>query len=115
MLERDVFEGPAVEVGLQLRFQDLKVPVDQREDAFVCEFVFAQCPPSFGELFGEAGYGEGSPLELELRYRGLRAPHKIKAAVSGCTRECAEARSKDVGVIATEAGGETTIINYRLR
>jgi len=43
-------------------------------------------------------------IELELRYRGLRAPHKIKAAVSGCARECAEAQSKDVGVIATENG-----------
>src|SRR4029077_18308407 len=40
----------------------------------------------------------------ELRYRGLRAPHKIKSAVSGCTRECAEAQSKDFGVIATERG-----------
>nr|MDT0665275.1 nitrite reductase (NAD(P)H) [Micromonospora sp. DSM 115978] len=43
-------------------------------------------------------------IDLELRYRGLRAPHKIKMAVSGCARECAEARSKDVGVIATEHG-----------
>jgi nitrite reductase (NADH) large subunit len=43
-------------------------------------------------------------IDLELRYRGLRAPHKIKLGVSGCARECAEARSKDVGVIATEQG-----------
>ena len=43
-------------------------------------------------------------INLELRYRGLRAPHKIKMGVSGCARECAEARSKDVGVIATENG-----------
>jgi nitrite reductase (NADH) large subunit len=43
-------------------------------------------------------------IELEHRYRGLRAPHKIKFAVSGCARECAEAQSKDVGVIATERG-----------
>jgi nitrite reductase (NADH) large subunit len=43
-------------------------------------------------------------IRLELRYRGLRAPHKIKSAVSGCTRECAEAQSKDFGVIATERG-----------
>ncbi|MEU7133600.1 nitrite reductase large subunit NirB [Streptomyces sp. NPDC046261] len=43
-------------------------------------------------------------IELELRYRGLRSPHKIKAAVSGCARECAEAQSKDFGVIATSAG-----------
>jgi nitrite reductase (NADH) large subunit len=43
-------------------------------------------------------------IALELRYRGLRAPHKIKLGVSGCARECAEARGKDVGVIATENG-----------
>ncbi|MEM6105265.1 nitrite reductase large subunit NirB [Mycobacterium sp. 050272] len=43
-------------------------------------------------------------IDLELRYRGLRAPHKIKMGVSGCARECAEARGKDVGVIATEKG-----------
>jgi nitrite reductase (NADH) large subunit len=46
----------------------------------------------------------GLAIALELRYRGLRAPHKIKAAVSGCARECAEARSKDFGVIATDNG-----------
>lgn len=43
-------------------------------------------------------------IKLENRYKGLRAPHKIKMAVSGCTRECAEAQSKDIGVIATERG-----------
>jgi nitrite reductase (NADH) large subunit len=43
-------------------------------------------------------------IELELRYRGLRAPHKLKSAVSGCARECAEAQSKDFGIIATENG-----------
>jgi len=43
-------------------------------------------------------------IALENRYKGLRAPHKIKMAVSGCTRECAEAQSKDIGVIATEKG-----------
>lgn len=43
-------------------------------------------------------------IELELRYRGLRSPHKLKMGVSGCARECAEARGKDIGVIATEKG-----------
>ncbi len=43
-------------------------------------------------------------IDLELRYRGLRSPHKLKSAVSGCARECAEARSKDFGVIATAGG-----------
>ncbi len=46
----------------------------------------------------------GLAVELENRYKGLRAPHKLKMAVSGCTRECAEAQGKDVGVIATEKG-----------
>ncbi|MDP3949855.1 nitrite reductase large subunit NirB [Microbacterium sp.] len=46
----------------------------------------------------------GMAVRLELRYRGLRAPHKLKIGVSGCARECAEARGKDVGVIATETG-----------
>jgi nitrite reductase (NADH) large subunit len=43
-------------------------------------------------------------LDVENRYKGLRSPHKIKMAVSGCTRECAEAQSKDIGIIATENG-----------
>ena len=46
----------------------------------------------------------GMAVRLELRYRGLRSPHKIKLGVSGCARECAEARGKDVGVIATDKG-----------
>ncbi|MFY0652660.1 MAG: nitrite reductase large subunit [Cyclobacteriaceae bacterium] len=43
-------------------------------------------------------------IEVEERYRGLRSPHKLKGGVSGCRRECAEAQSKDFGIIATEAG-----------
>jgi nitrite reductase (NADH) large subunit len=43
-------------------------------------------------------------IDIENRYRGIRSPHKMKMAVSGCTRECAEAQGKDVGVIATEKG-----------
>ncbi|MDR7233739.1 nitrite reductase large subunit NirB [Agrococcus sediminis] len=46
----------------------------------------------------------GMAVLLELRFRGLRSPHKLKFGVSGCARECAEARGKDVGVIATERG-----------
>ncbi|MEH6394705.1 nitrite reductase large subunit NirB [Pseudoalteromonas sp.] len=46
----------------------------------------------------------GQAIAIEDRYKGLRSPHKIKMAVSGCTRECAEAQSKDIGIIATESG-----------
>ncbi len=46
----------------------------------------------------------GMAIHIENRYKGLRSPHKLKFAVSGCTRECAEAQSKDIGVIATDQG-----------
>lgn len=46
----------------------------------------------------------GFAIQVEHRYKGIRAPHKIKMAVSGCIRECAEAQGKDVGLIATEQG-----------
>src|SRR5213075_1298810 len=46
----------------------------------------------------------GFAIQVEMRYRGLRAPHKIKGGVSGCVRECAEAQGKDFGLIATENG-----------
>ena len=46
----------------------------------------------------------GFAIRLEHRYKGIRAPHKIKAAVSGCVRECAEAQGKDFGLVATEKG-----------
>jgi nitrite reductase (NADH) large subunit len=54
-------------------------------------------------------------LDIEHRYKGLRAPHKLKFAVSGCTRECAEAQSKDVGVIATEHGWPCRPVRHRSR
>ena len=59
-----------------------------------------------GETWCRYGVQDSTSLaiELELRYRGLRSPHKLKSAVSGCTRECAEAQSKDFGIIATERG-----------
>ncbi|GGD65798.1 nitrite reductase large subunit NirB [Caballeronia grimmiae] len=59
-----------------------------------------------GSTWCRYGVGDsvGLAVELENRYKGLRTPHKIKFGVSGCTRECAEAQGKDIGVIATEKG-----------
>jgi len=59
-----------------------------------------------GSTWCRYGVGDsvGLAVELEHRYKGLRAPHKIKFGVSGCTRECAEAQGKDVGIIATDKG-----------
>ncbi|MDD0813311.1 nitrite reductase large subunit NirB [Curvibacter sp. HBC28] len=59
-----------------------------------------------GSTWCRYGVGDsvGLAVLLENRYKGLRAPHKIKFGVSGCTRECAEAQGKDIGVIATDKG-----------
>lgn len=59
-----------------------------------------------GTTWCRYGVGDsvGFAIRIENRYKGLRSPHKLKAAVSGCTRECAEAQSKDFGLIATENG-----------
>lgn len=59
-----------------------------------------------GDNWCRYGTGDsmGLAIALENRYKGLRSPHKLKFAVSGCIRECAEARSKDIGVIATDKG-----------
>jgi nitrite reductase (NADH) large subunit len=46
----------------------------------------------------------GLGVYIENRYKGIRTPHKMKFGVSGCTRECAEAQGKDLGIIATDAG-----------
>ncbi len=43
-------------------------------------------------------------IRIENRYKGLRYPHKLKGGVSGCIRECAEARGKDFGLIAVDGG-----------
>ncbi|MCA1179295.1 MULTISPECIES: nitrite reductase large subunit NirB [unclassified Pantoea] len=59
-----------------------------------------------GSSWCRFGVGDslGFGIELENRYKGIRTPHKMKFGVSGCTRECAEAQGKDVGIIATEKG-----------
>ncbi|WP_248797066.1 nitrite reductase large subunit NirB [Pseudomonas sp. MWU13-2105] len=106
-----------------------KITGGQRIDLFGAQLH--QLPQIWGELVDagfETGHGYGKSLRtvkscvgstwcrygvqdsvamallLENRYKGVRAPHKFKLAVSGCTRECAEAQSKDIGVIATDKG-----------
>ncbi|KAI0407157.1 nitrite reductase [Xylaria palmicola] len=59
-----------------------------------------------GSTWCRYGVGDsvGMAVRVEERYKSIRAPHKIKGGVSGCVRECAEAQSKDFGLIATEKG-----------
>jgi nitrite reductase (NADH) large subunit len=48
----------------------------------------------------------GMGIALERSLIGMWSPHKVKLAVSGCPRNCAESGIKDVGVIAVESGWE---------
>lgn len=59
-----------------------------------------------GTTWCRFGIGDsvGMAVRLEERYKSIRSPHKMKGGVSGCVRECAEAQSKDFGLIATEKG-----------
>jgi nitrite reductase (NAD(P)H) len=59
-----------------------------------------------GTTWCRFGVGDsvGLAVRLEERYKSIRAPHKLKGGVSGCVRECAEAQSKDFGLIATDKG-----------
>ena len=45
-------------------------------------------------------------VKLEKMLFGMWSPHKVKLAVSGCPRNCAEAGIKDVGVIGVDSGYE---------
>src|SRR3546814_11188514 len=55
--------------------------------------------------FGKQGSrGLGNALEKDLV--GMWSPHKVKLAVSGCPRNCAESGIKDIGIIAVDSGWE---------
>ncbi len=51
----------------------------------------------------------GTGIELEKLWEGLHTPHKVKSAVSGCPRNCAEASTKDIGLIAVEGAWQIRI------
>jgi nitrite reductase (NADH) large subunit len=59
-----------------------------------------------GQDFCRYGTGDSTKLgiEIESRFQGLESPAKLKLAVSGCPRNCAESLVKDVGVVAVEGG-----------
>ncbi len=48
----------------------------------------------------------GLGIALEKRLWGSWTPHKVKMAVSGCPRNCAEATCKDLGIICVDSGFE---------
>ena len=59
-----------------------------------------------GQDFCRFGVGDSTKLgiEIESRFQGLESPAKMKLAVSGCPRNCAESLCKDVGVVAVDGG-----------
>ena len=59
-----------------------------------------------GQEFCRFGTGDSTKLgiEIETRMQGMEIPAKMKLAVSGCPRNCAESLVKDVGIVAIEGG-----------
>ena len=45
-------------------------------------------------------------IDIEKAFDHMWAPHKVKFAVSGCPRNCAESGIKDVGIIGVDSGWE---------
>ena len=93
------------------RFEDLPAIWEELTDAgFETGHAYAKSLRTVKSCVGSTWcrYGVqdsvGMAILIENRYKGLRSPHKLKSAVSGCTRECAEAQSKDFGIIAVENG-----------
>lgn len=68
--------------------------------------AFRTCKTCVGTDFCRYGLGDSTTLgiDIEKRFQGMEMPHKVKMAVSGCPRNCAEATVKDVGVVAVEGG-----------
>jgi nitrite reductase (NADH) large subunit len=64
-----------------------------------------------GSTFCRFGLGDSIALgiEMEAAWEGLYTPHKVKSAVSGCPRNCAEATVKDIGVVAVEGGWQVRV------
>ncbi|HVY97129.1 MAG TPA: nitrite reductase large subunit NirB [Solirubrobacterales bacterium] len=64
-----------------------------------------------GTDFCRFGIGDsiGLAQRIERAWEGLHTPHKVKAGVSGCPRNCAEATIKDIGVVAVEGGWQVRV------
>ncbi|HQR52488.1 MAG TPA: nitrite reductase large subunit NirB [Burkholderiales bacterium] len=48
-------------------------------------------------------------IDLERAFDRMWSPHKVKMAVSGCPRNCAESGIKDVGIVGVESGWEISV------
>lgn len=68
--------------------------------------AFRTCKTCVGTDFCRFVLGDSTSLgiDIEKRFQGIEMPHKVKMAVSGCPRNCAEATVKDIGVIAIDGG-----------
>jgi nitrite reductase (NADH) large subunit len=68
--------------------------------------AFRTCKTCVGTEFCRYGVGDSTSLgiAIETRFQGIESPHKMKLAVSGCARNCAEATVKDIGAVAIPDG-----------
>ncbi|MBI5039378.1 MAG: NAD(P)/FAD-dependent oxidoreductase [Nitrospirae bacterium] len=66
------------------------------------------CKTCVGDAFCRFGVQDSTTLGIlmEIKFQGIPCPGKIKMAVSGCPRNCAEAGIKDIGVVGIQTGWE---------
>ena len=86
---------------LPLVWQDLDMP-----SGHAYTKAFRTCKTCVGTEFCRYGLGDSTTLgiEIEQRFQGIESPHKMKLATAGCPRNCSEATTKDLGVVAIGEG-----------
>ncbi|MBO0790365.1 MAG: NAD(P)/FAD-dependent oxidoreductase [Ktedonobacteraceae bacterium] len=111
----DKYNVPMVKITGGQRIDLLGVPKDKLPDIWrdldmpsghAYTKAFRTCKTCVGSDFCRYGLGDSTALgiEIEQRFQGVEAPHKMKLAASGCPRNCAESTTKDIGVVAIEGG-----------
>jgi nitrite reductase (NADH) large subunit len=114
------YDVPMVKITGGQRIDLLGVPKDRLPDVwrdlgmpsgYAYTKAFRTCKTCVGTDFCRYGTNDstGLGIAIERRFQGIEFPAKVKMAVSGCPRNCAEATVKDIGVVATE-GGEWEVV-----
>lgn len=109
------YQVPMVKLTGGQRIDLLGIPKEQLPDVWrdldmpsghAYAKTFRTCKTCVGSEFCRYGLGDSTTLgiQIEKRFQGIESPHKMKLAVSGCPRNCAESTTKDLGVVAIEGG-----------
>jgi nitrite reductase (NADH) large subunit len=111
----DKYEVPMIKITGGQRIDLLGIPKEKLPDVWrdlgmpsghAYTKAFRTCKTCVGTDFCRYGVGDstGLGIAIETRFQGIESPHKMKLATAGCPRNCSEATTKDIGVVAIEGG-----------